>query len=281
MAAKAMATPGTAAPESASELSSELAYGLASYPSLAGKTVFVSGGGSGIGAAIVAHFAQQGCRVAFCDVSEGPSAALVSRLAPAPVRFFACDVRDIAALRATLATAAREMGAITVLVNNAARDDRHDYREVSPEYWDEMQAVNLRHQFFAAQTVAPAMVGQGGGAIINMGSVSWMRGTPGMVAYTTAKAAINGLTRTLARELGIHNIRVNSIVPGAILTERQIKLWLTPELEREFIGGQCLKFRLTANDVARTALFLASDEARGITGHNLIVDGGLAQTSAG
>jgi NAD(P)-dependent dehydrogenase (short-subunit alcohol dehydrogenase family) len=272
-----MAKPSTTAPEEASEFAS----GLAMYPSLTGKTVFVSGGGSGIGAAIVAHFAQQGCHVAFCDLAEGPSAALVSRLAPAHVRFFPCDVRDIAALRATLDAAAKELGAITVLVNNAARDDRHDLREVSPEYWDEMQAVNLRHHFFAAQSVAPAMVERGGGAIINMGSVSWMRATPGMVAYTTAKAAINGLTRTLARELGIHNIRVNSIVPGAILTERQIKLWLTPELDRQFMDGQCLKFRLTENDVARTALFLASDEARGITGHNLIVDGGLAQTSAG
>jgi NAD(P)-dependent dehydrogenase (short-subunit alcohol dehydrogenase family) len=225
--------------------------------------------------------AQQGCRVAFCDVAEGPSAALVSRLAPAPVLFYPCDVRDIAALRATLASAASDMGAIAILVNNAARDDRHELGEVTPGYWDERQAVNLRHHFFAIQSVAPAMAQNGGGAIINMGSVSWMRGTPGMVAYTTAKAAINGLTRTLARELGIDNIRVNSVVPGAILTERQIKLWLTPELEREFIDGQCLKFRLTENDVARTVLFLASDEARAITGHNLIVDGGLAQTSAG
>jgi NAD(P)-dependent dehydrogenase (short-subunit alcohol dehydrogenase family) len=269
MAAKEMATPSTAA------------SALASYPSLAGKTAFVSGGGSGIGAVIVAHFAQQGCSVAFCDVATPPPEALVSRLASAPVRFYHCDVCDVAALRATLKAAENELGAITILVNNAARDDRHDLNEVTPEYWDERQAVNLRHHFFAAQSVAPAMAKQGGGAIINMGSVSWMRGTPGMIAYTTAKAAINGLTRCLARELGIHNIRVNSVVPGAILTERQIKLWLTPELEREFIDGQCLKFRLTENDVARAALFLASDEARGITGHNLIVDGGLAQTSAG
>jgi NAD(P)-dependent dehydrogenase (short-subunit alcohol dehydrogenase family) len=254
---------------------------VASYPSLADKTAFVSGGGSGIGAVIVAHLAQQGCRVAFCDVAEAPSKALVTRLAPAQVRFYACDVRDIAALRATLKAVESKWGAITVLVNNAARDDRHAMGEVTPEYWDERQAVNLRHHFFAAQSVAPGMASQGGGAIINMGSVSWMRGTPGMAAYTTAKAAISGLTRVLARELGVHNIRVNSVVPGAILTERQIKLWLTPELEREFIDGQCLKFRLTENDVARATLFLASDEARAITGHNLIVDGGLAQTSAG
>ncbi|HWZ70610.1 MAG TPA: SDR family oxidoreductase [Casimicrobiaceae bacterium] len=264
-----MATPNAAA------------SALASYPSLAGKTAFVSGGGSGIGAVIVAHLAQQGCNVAFCDVAKAPSEALVSLLAPAPVRFYHCDVRDIAALRATLAVAANELGAITILVNNAARDDRHDLSEVTPEYWDDRQAVNLRHHFFAAQSVVPAMAKHGGGAIINMGSVSWMRGTPGMIAYTTAKAAISGLTRSLARELGMHNIRVNSVVPGAILTERQIKLWLTPDLEREFIDGQCLKFRLTESDVARATLFLASDEARAITGHNLIVDGGLAQTRAG
>jgi NAD(P)-dependent dehydrogenase (short-subunit alcohol dehydrogenase family) len=241
----------------------------------------VSGGGSGIGAVIVAHLAQQGCSVAFCDVAVAPSEALVSRLAPAIARFYPCDVRDIAALRATLSAVERDLGGITILVNNAARDDRHAVEVVTPEYWDERQAVNLRHHFFAAQSVAPAMARQGGGAIINMGSVSWMRGTPGMAAYTTAKAAISGLTRVLARELGVNNIRVNSVVPGAILTERQIEMWLTPELEREFIDGQCLKFRLTGSDVARAVLFLASDEARAITGHNLIVDGGLAQTSAG
>jgi NAD(P)-dependent dehydrogenase (short-subunit alcohol dehydrogenase family) len=241
----------------------------------------VSGGGSGIGAVIVAHLAHQGCRVAFCDLAEAPSEALVSHLAPARVRFHRCDVRDIAALRLTLKAVEDDCGAITILVNNAARDDRHAWEEVTPEYWDDRQAVNVRHHFFAAQCVAPGMIKEGGGSIINMGSISWMRGTPGMIAYTTAKAAIGGLTRVLAREMGVHNIRVNSVVPGAILTERQIKLWLTPELERSFIDGQCLKFRLTENDVARAVLFLASDEARAITSHNLIVDGGLAQTSAG
>ncbi len=256
-------------------------FAVASYPSLSGKTAFISGGGSGIGAVIVALLAHQGCRVAFCDVDQAQSRALISSLAPLVVRFHPCDVRDIAALRSTLETVEKEWGAIGVLVNNAARDDRHAIEDVTPEFWDERQAVNLRHHFFAAQSVAPGMARQGGGSIINMGSVSWMRATPGMVAYTTAKAAISGLTRVLARELGVHNIRVNSIVPGAILTERQIKLWLTPELDREFIDGQCLKFRLTENDVARAVLFLASDEARAITGHDMIVDGGLAQTSAG
>jgi len=253
----------------------------AKYPSLADRTVFVSGGGSGIGAAIVSQFAEQGSRVAFCDIADEPSRALVARLAPAPVRYHRCDLRDIAALRATIAAAEAEFGSVSVLVNNAARDDRHKMEDVTPEYWDERLAVNLRHHFFAVQAVAPGMIRLGGGSIVNMGSVSWMRATTGMVAYTTAKAGINGLTRTLARELGVHNIRVNCVVPGAILTERQKKLWLTPELDREFLDGQCLKFRLNEDDVARCVAFLASDEARGITGQNLIVDAGLSQTSAG
>ena len=251
------------------------------YPSLADRTVFVSGGGSGIGAAIVSRFAEQGCRVAFCDIADEPSRTLVASLAPARVSYRHCDLRDIAALRASLAAVEAEFGAVTVLVNNAASDDRHKMEDVTPDYWDQRLAVNLRHQFFAIQAVVPGMIRLGGGSIVNMGSVSWMRATTGMVAYTTAKAAINGLTRTLARELGVHHIRVNSVVPGAIHTERQKKLWFTPELDRQFIDGQCLKFRLSEDDVARGVLFLASDEARGITGHNLIIDAGLAQTSAG
>ena len=247
----------------------------AKYPSLIDRTVFVSGGGSGIGGAIVSRFAEQGSRVAFCDIADEPSDDLVARLAPAPVRYHRCDLRDIAALRATIAAVEGEFGSVTILVNNAARDDRHKMEDVTPEYWDERLSVNLRHQFFAAQAVAPGMIRLGGGSIINMGSVSWMRGMPGMVAYTSAKAAINGLTRTLARELGMHNIRVNCIVPGAIATERQKKLWLTPEADREFLDAQCLKFRLSEDDVARGVLFLASDEARGITGQNLIINAGL------
>jgi NAD(P)-dependent dehydrogenase (short-subunit alcohol dehydrogenase family) len=252
----------------------------ATYPSLAGRVVFISGGGSGIGAEIVACFAQQGSRVAFCDVADEPSQALVARLAPASVRYDACDVRDIGALRALLAAIERDWGPILVLVNNAARDDRHKIEEVTPEYWDDRLAVNLRHHFFAVQAVAPGMARAGGGSIINLGSVSWMRGTPGMTAYTAAKAAIHGMTRTLARELGPSNIRVNSVVPGAIDTPRQRMLWISPEMEREFLAQQCLKFRLGGDDVARAVLFLASDDARGITGHDLLVDAGLAQTSA-
>jgi NAD(P)-dependent dehydrogenase (short-subunit alcohol dehydrogenase family) len=253
---------------------------IAGYPSLAGRTVFISGGGSGIGASIVERFAQQGSRVAFCDLADEPAQALVARLGPALVRYRHCDVRDIAALRATLSGIETEWGPIAVLVNNAARDDRHALESVTPEYWDDRLAVNLRHHFFAAQAVAPGMARAGGGSIINLGSVSWMRATPGMVAYTTAKAAIHGLTRTLARELGPQNIRVNCLVPGAIDTPRQRALWISPEMEREFLAQQCLKFRLNEDDVARGVLFLASDEARGMTGHNLIVDAGLALTGA-
>jgi NAD(P)-dependent dehydrogenase (short-subunit alcohol dehydrogenase family) len=259
-------------------LQASLAKG-ARYPDLEGRAVFVSGGASGIGAAFVAAFVSQRSRVAFIDIADAQAEALLAALGSADVRFTHCDVRDVEGLRAAIADAESTIGPLRVLINNAARDDRHTFAEVTPEYWDDNQAVNLRHHFFAAQAVAPAMAAAGGGSIINLGSVAWMRGRPQLASYTTAKAAIHGLTRTLARELGVFNIRVNSIVPGAILTERQQALWLTPEKEKDFLDQQCLKFRLTEDDVARTALFLASDEARGITGQNLIVDAGLAQTS--
>lgn len=252
----------------------------ARYPDLAGRTVFVSGGGSGIGAAFVRAFAGQGCRVAFVDVADASSQALAAELG-ATVRYARCDVRDVAALRAAIAAAEEAFGPVRVLVNNAARDDRHRIEDVTPEYWDDNLAVNLRHHFFAAQAVAPAMAEAGGGAIVNLGSVAWMRGRPAMVGYATSKAAISGMTRVLARELGPRGIRVNAIVPGAVATERQRALWATPEAEREFLAQQCLKFRVSEDDVARTALFLASDEARAVTGQNLIVDAGLAQTSVG
>jgi NAD(P)-dependent dehydrogenase (short-subunit alcohol dehydrogenase family) len=254
--------------------------GRASYPDLAGRTVFVSGGGSGIGAAFVRLFAAQSCRVAFIDIADAPSHALAAELGSA-VRYWHCDVRDIEALQSTISAARDALGPIRVLINNAARDDRHTMEEVTPAYWDANLAVNLRHHFFAVQAVVPQMADAGGGSIINLGSIAWMRGRPAMVGYTTSKAAISGMTRVLARELGTRNIRVNAIVPGAILTARQEALWDTPESIREFLDQQCLKFRLSEDDVARTALFLASDEARGITGQNLIVDAGLAQTSAG
>ncbi len=250
----------------------------ASYPGLAGRLVFVSGGGSGIGAAFVRAFAAQGARVAFVDIADEPSRALAQELG-ADVRYWRCDVRNIDALQHAIGEAGDVLGPVRVLVNNAARDDRHAFEEVTPAYWDENLSVNLRHHFFAAQAAAPQMEAAGGGAIINLGSVSWMRGRPEFPAYTTSKAAIMGLTRTLARTLGPRGIRVNSIVPGAIATARQSALWTSPDEERAFIAQQCLKFRLSEDDIARTALFLASDEARAITGHSLVVDGGLAQTS--
>jgi NAD(P)-dependent dehydrogenase (short-subunit alcohol dehydrogenase family) len=256
----------------------------ARYPVLAGLSVFVAGGGSGIGAASVACFAHAGCRVAFVDVDDSAAAARVDGLRAlhgvAPVRYARCDVRDIPSLQRAIADANAAHGPVRVLVNNAARDDRHDFADMTPELWDDLLAVNLRHHFFAAQAVAPAMEAAGGGSIINLGSVSWMRGRTRLAAYTAAKAAIHGLTRTLARELGPRGIRVNALVPGAIATVRQQALWVTPADEAAIVDAQCLKFRLSEDDVARTALFLASDEARGITGQNLIVDAGLAQTSA-
>jgi NAD(P)-dependent dehydrogenase (short-subunit alcohol dehydrogenase family) len=250
----------------------------ARYPDLAGRTVFVSGGGSGIGAAFVRAFAAQDARVAFIDIDDAASQALAAELG-ASVRYRHCDVRDVAALQREIDDAGRALGPITVLVNNAARDDRHALADVTPEYWDERMAVNLRHHFLATQAASKQMIGAGGGVVLNLGSVSWMRGRPQLAAYTTAKAAIMGLTRSLARELGVHGIRVNSIVPGAVVTARQLATWVTPDKEREYLEQQCLKFRVSEEDVARTALFLASDEARAITGQSIVVDAGLAQTS--
>ncbi len=252
------------------------------YPSLEDRVVFISGGGSGIGASLVEHFARQSARVAFCDIDAAASVALVARLGAickhAP-RFGVCDVTDIAAYQSYLRSVEAECGAIRVLVNNAGNDARHTLAELTSEYWDQCQALNLKHQVFAIQQVAPGMAAVGGGSIINLGSVSWMRGRANLVGYTTAKAAISGLSRTLARELGENNIRVNTLVPGAIVTERQAALWRNAEEDKKFIELQCLKFRLDASHVARTALFLASDDSNGITGQNIIVDAGLAQVS--
>jgi NAD(P)-dependent dehydrogenase (short-subunit alcohol dehydrogenase family) len=251
--------------------------GFAVYPSLAGRSVVVTGGGSGIGAAIVARFAAQGSKVAFLDVDERCSAELVAAVTAAghvaPL-FLPCDLRDIAALRAALAAAAAAHGNVTVLVNNAARDDRHALAEVTPEYWDERIAVNLKHQFFAAQAVLPMMQAAGGGSIVNMGSVSWMVGQGGMPCYTTAKSAVVGLTRALARDMGPFNIRVNSIAPGWIMTERQLSMWLTPEGERELMTRQCLKRKLVPDDMARICLFLGADDSSALTNQTYVADGG-------
>lgn len=255
--------------------------GIATYPSLSGKVVLITGGGSGIGASFTAHFCRQNCRVAFFDIDDAASEALVQRLAPVsgtlahPPLYLRCDITDIAMVRDQVARVEAELGPVQVLINNAARDDRMDMLDITPEFWDRTMAVNLRHQFFVTQAVARGMIAAGGGSVITMGSISWMRGRPGMGGYTTAKAGINGMTRTLARELGEKNIRVNCIVPGAVVTERQKQLWLKPDDEQRFLDLQCLKFRLQPDEVARAALFLASDEARGITGQNIIVDAGI------
>jgi len=250
---------------------------LATYPSLENRAVLVTGGGSGIGASIVEHLCTQRARVAFLDIARAPSESLVESIArrgdPAPT-FLPCDLRDIAALRAAVAEARSRLGPITVLVNNAAHDERHAIEQVTPEYWDERFAVNLRHQFFAAQAVAPEMAAAGGGSIVNLGSTSWLVGQGGMPAYLSAKAAVAGLTRALARDLGPKNIRVNCIVPGWIMTERQVALWLTPEGEQELLRRQCLKRKLLPEDVARVVLFFAADDSAACTSQSYIVDGG-------
>ena len=250
---------------------------FASYPSLEGRVVLVTGGGSGIGASIVEHLCAQRARVAFVDIDRAASEALAAAIArrgdPAPI-FLPCDLRDIAALRAAVAEAGSRLGPITVLVNNAAHDERHAIERVTPEYWDDRFAVNLRHQFFAAQAVAPGMAAAGGGSIVNLGSTSWMVGQGGMPAYLTAKAAVAGLTRALARDLGPANVRVNCIVPGWIMTERQVRLWLTPEGEQELLRRQCLKRQLVPEDVARVVLFFAADDSSACTNQSYVVDGG-------
>ncbi|MEG3174603.1 SDR family oxidoreductase [Sphingomonas sp. RB3P16] len=241
------------------------------YPSLVGKRVLVTGGGSGIGAGLVEAFAAQGARVAFIDVDSDAGSATAARFAPGG--FHQCDLRDLDALAATIKTISAELGGIDILVNNAARDDRHTIDEVTPAYWDERMATNLRHLFFAAQAVVPGMRANGGGVILNLGSISWHLGLPDLVLYQTAKAAIEGLTRSLARDLGRDNIRVTTIVPGNVQTPRQ-EQWYTPEGEAEIVAAQCLDGRLQPSDVAALALFLASDDARMITGHDYFVDAG-------
>lgn len=244
------------------------------YRSLENRSVVITGGASGIGEAMVKAFVSQGARVSFLDIDGELGSALAAASGAA---FHACDVTDTPTLREVLARIEDERGGIDVLVNNAGKDDRHDMSEVEPDYWRRALALNLDHQFFATQSAVKSMAKAGRGSVIMLGSISWMRGRPGMVGYTTAKAAINGMTRTLARELGPSGIRVNCIVPGAILTERQEKLWLTPELNQQFLDLQALKFRLDPGHVAKMALFLGSDESGGCTGANFIVDAGLTQ----
>jgi len=250
---------------------------FASYPSLKDRAVFVSGGGSGIGASIVEHFAAQGAKVGFVDIDEGASKALGAKIVAAghPMPMFAkCDVREIASYQAAIADMVGRLGPFTVLVNNAARDDRHSLEEVTPAYWDERIAVNLRHQFFAIQTVAPGMKKAGGGSIVNFSSVSYHTMTADLAVYQAAKAAVIGMTRGLARDLGPDKIRLNAITPGWIMTQRQIDLWLTPEAEAGLMQAQCLKEKLYPPDIARMALWLAADDSRLVTAQNFVVDGG-------
>jgi len=251
--------------------------GEAIYPSLRDKVVFVTGGASGIGAGIVEAFARQQCKVAFVDIDVTAGEALAQRLsgqAHAPL-FQRCDLLDIEALRAAIEAVRQRLGPVGVLVNNAANDERHSVDAVTPEYWDRAQGVNLRHQFFAAQAVRPHMRELGGGAIVNFSSIAWMAGAPGMVAYTTAKAAIVGMTRSLGAELGGDNIRVNAIAPGAVMTEKQLRLWHTEATTTAIVAKQALHTRLAESDIAAAVLFLAADDSRLITKQCLTVDAGL------
>lgn len=246
------------------------------YSDLAGKVVLVTGGASGIGEAIVRRFAEQKSIVVFFDIKVEESTRLAGELSGQGLRahFLSVDLTDIAALRAGIADARNTYGPINVLVNNAAHDERHATEEVTPEYWDDRIAVNLKHSFFAAQAVLPDMKAARAGAIINFSSISWIAGQGGMAAYTASKSAMLGLTRSLARDYGPYNIRVNSIAPGWIMTQRQIEKWLTPEGEEELMRRQCLKRKLIPDEIAKFTIFLASEEASACTAQHYIVDGG-------
>lgn len=241
------------------------------YPSLSGRNVLVTGGATGIGAALVQAFAQQNANVAFLDINDEAGAELAAGLPG--VRFRHCDLRDLDQLRETLEAFEAELGGFDVLINNAANDDRHSFDEVTPDYWDERMATNLRHQFFTSQMVLPGMRARGGGAVVNLGSVSWHLGLPDLVLYQTAKAAVEGMTRAMARDLGEYNVRVTTIVPGNVETPRQ-RQWYTPEGEAEILKGQCLKRRIQPPNVAALALFLASDDGALCTGHEYFIDAG-------
>ena len=246
---------------------------FATYPSLAGKTVLISGGASGIGADTVRAFAAQGAKVGFLDFNAEASAAMKAET-DGTVEYEVCDLRDIDALKTAVARLAARLGPIQVLVNNAARDDRHDWRDVTPDYWDERMHTNLRHMFFAIQAVAPGMIDAGGGSIINVGSNSWWEAGGGFPAYATAKSAVHGLTRTMARDLGDHRIRVNTVVPGWIMTDRQKELWATPEALEKHRDRQCLPDLIDPVYVVRMVVFLASDDAAMCTASNFMVDAG-------
>ena len=250
---------------------------LAQFPSLRGMRVFITGGGSGIGAAMVEAFAEQGAQVAFVDFEQAQSEALVQKVAAAghPKPWFQlCDVRDVGALQAAISLAMVEVGDFATLVNNVARDDRHLLEAVTPEYWEERMAVNQRPAFFAIQSVVPGMKRLGGGSIINMGSTGWQTKGSEFPLYAIAKSSVNGLTRGLAGSLGPHRIRINTVSPGWVMTERQITLWLNAEGEAAIQRNQCLPDKLQAVDVARMVLFLASADATMCTAQEFKVDAG-------
>ena len=247
------------------------------YPSLRDRVVVVTGGASGIGEKMVEHFAKQGAKVAFLDIQNEAGTQLVSRISAsgsAEPYFLPCDLTDIGAMQDCIRDVLAKFGRVDVLVNNAGNDTRHSIEAVTPEYWDRAMAVNLRHQFFVSQAVIPAMKKAGRGSIINLSSISWMIPSKGLPVYVTAKAAIVGLTRTLAHELGADNVRVNCILPGAILTERQKQLWFTEEYKAEILRRQALKRMILPEEVARLALFLAADDSSAITSQSYVIDGG-------
>jgi D-xylose 1-dehydrogenase len=250
---------------------------FASYPSLEGRAVLITGGATGIGESLVSHFARQGSRVAFLDIDDPAARRLVETLSaqgcPAPV-FLHCDLTDLPALAEATRGVLERLGGLDVLVNNAANDQRHTIEQVTPEYWDRCMQQNLRHQFFSIQAVLPAMRAAGRGSIINMSSISWMIPSTGVPVYIAAKAAIVGLTRTLAHEVGSSGIRVNAVLPGAIATDKQKRLVYTPEYKAKILASQALKREILPEDVARLVLFLAADDSSAITNQSYVIDGG-------
>jgi NAD(P)-dependent dehydrogenase (short-subunit alcohol dehydrogenase family) len=249
---------------------------FASYPSLKHAVIYITGGASGIGKDMVKAFVGQNAHVGFVDIATDEGRTLAKELgaAGAKIHFEICDLRDINALRTAFTNLKRTLGPANVLINNAARDDRHGWQEVTPEYYDERISTNLRHMFFAIQAVAPDMIAAGKGSIINLGSNSWWEAVGGMPAYTTAKAAVHGMTRSFARDLGKHRIRVNTIVPGWVMTERQKTLWAKPEAIERHLARQCLPDLIEPVYLARMALFLASDDSAMCTASNYMVEAG-------
>ncbi|HSP23708.1 MAG TPA: SDR family oxidoreductase [Saliniramus sp.] len=244
------------------------------YDNLDGRVALVTGGGSGIGRAIVTSLSEQGVRVGFLDIDEKGAAETIAEASGPKPLFLRCDLTDIDALRAAVATIRDQLGPFDILVNNAANDDRHATSEVTPEYFDQRVQVNLRHFLFAVQAVVPDMIAKGEGSIVNLGSISWKVGQGNFPVYVACKAAITGLTRGLAREFGKQGVRVNTVVPGWVMTERQKTLWLTPEGDADLDKAQCLAGRVVADDIAAMVLFLASDQGRMCSSQEFIVDGG-------